>query len=214
MSNPSNLYAEKIFSEHPLVLWALDDKADYVSLITEAKRNIESQWTVTGATVNTDPGSGAINPPFEDSLSTNILGTVPSGSTRTISLVSPNLANFSSMNYLLGTFSIGTYFYSNSIYVNSVSIGFEYTDPSTSAVVQELETFEDPLYTKWSFISSTFQISKTKTSSNPTNPSHTIFVKFFKKQTNFRVNLIVYLQMTIGRNFVVIEKVAFLGTFL
>ena len=158
MSNPSNLYAEKIFSEHPLVLWALDDKADYVSLITEAKRNVESQWTVTGATVNTDPGSGAVNPPFEDSLSTNILGTVPSGSTRTISLVSPNLSNFSSMNSLLGTFSIGTYFYSNSIYVNSVSIGFEYTDPSTSAVVQELETFEDPLYTKWSFISSTFQI--------------------------------------------------------
>jgi hypothetical protein len=64
MSNPSNLYAEKIFSEHPQVLWALDDKADYVSLITEAQRNIESQWTVTGATVNTDPGSGATNPPF------------------------------------------------------------------------------------------------------------------------------------------------------
>jgi hypothetical protein len=158
MSNPSNLYAEKIFSEHPQVLWALDDKADYVSLITEAQRNIESQWTVTGATVNTDPGSGATNPPFEDSLSTSILGTVPSGATRTISLVSPNLTNFSNMNSLLETFSVGTYFYSNSIYVNSVSIGFEYTDPSTSAVVQELETFNDPIYTKWSFISSTFQI--------------------------------------------------------
>jgi len=158
MSNPSNLYAEKIFSEHPLVLWALDDKADYVSLITEAQRNIESQWTVTGATVNTDPGSGAINPPFKDSLSTNILGTVPSGATRTISLVSPNLTNFSNMDSLLETFSIGSYFYSNSVYVNSVSIGFEYTDPSTSSIVQELETFNEPLYTKWSFISSTFKI--------------------------------------------------------
>jgi len=158
MSNPSNLYAEKIFSEHPLVLWALDDKADYVSLITEAQRNIESQWTITGATVNTDPNSGATNPPFADSLSTSILGTVPSGATRTISLISPNLTNFSNMNSLLGTFSIGTYFYSSSIYVNSVSIGFEYTDPSTSTVVQELETFNDPIYEKWSFISSTFQI--------------------------------------------------------
>lgn len=158
MSNPSNLYAEKIFSEHPLVLWALDDKADYVSLISEAKRNIESQWTTTGATVNTDPGSGAIDPPFEDSLSTNILGTVPTGSTATIKLVSPNLSNFSNMNTALGSFSIGSYFYSNSIYVNSVSIGYEYTDPSTSTVVEELEQFVDPIYNKWSFISSTFAI--------------------------------------------------------
>jgi hypothetical protein len=158
MSNPSNLYAEKIFSEHPLVLWALDDKADYVSLITEAQRNIESQWTTTGATVNTDPGSGAVDAPFEDSLSTSILGTVPSGATGVIKLVSPNLSNFSSMNSDLGSFSVGTYFYSNSIYVDSVSIGFEYTDPATSTVVEQLETFVDPLYTKWSFLSSTFLI--------------------------------------------------------
>lgn len=158
MSNPSNLYAEKIFSEHPLVLWALDDKADYVSLITEAKRNIESQWTITGATANTDPGSGAVDAPFPNSLSTNILGSVPGGPIGEVVLVSPNLSNFSSMNSALGTFSIGSYFYSNSIYCNSVSIGFEYTDPSTSSVVQELETFVDPLYNKWSFISSTFAI--------------------------------------------------------
>jgi hypothetical protein len=158
MSNPSNLYAEKIFSEHPLVLWALDEKVDYVSLITEAKRNIESQWTFTGATVNTDPGSGAVNPPFEDSLSTSILGTVPSGATGLITLISPNLSNFSVMDTSLGSFSIGSYFYSESIYANSISIGFEYTDPTTSSVVQELEKFNNPIYNNWSFISSTFAI--------------------------------------------------------
>lgn len=158
MSNPSNLYAEKIFSEHPLVLWALDDKVDYVSLISEARRNIESQWTVTNGTANTDPGSGAVDAPFPDSLSTNILGSVPSGATNVISLVSPNLTNFSDMSSTLGSFSIGSYFYSNSVYVDSVSIGFEYTDPDTSAKVQDLKTFVDPLYNKWSFISSTFQI--------------------------------------------------------
>ena len=158
MSNPSNLYAEKIFSEHPLVLWALDDKADYVSLITEAQRNIESLWTVTGGTRNTDPGSGAVNPPFEDSLSTSILGTVPSVSPGNIVLISPNLTNFSNMDSSLGTFSVGSYFYSNSIYANSISIGYEYTDPATSSVVQQLETFTDPIYNRWSFISSTFTI--------------------------------------------------------
>jgi hypothetical protein len=34
MSNPSNLYAEKIYSEHPVVLWALDDQLDYIGLIS------------------------------------------------------------------------------------------------------------------------------------------------------------------------------------
>ena len=40
MSNPSNLYAEKIYSEHPTVLWALDDKLDYSSFISEDQRDI------------------------------------------------------------------------------------------------------------------------------------------------------------------------------
>ena len=48
MSTPSNLYAEKIYSEHPLVLWALDDKADYISLISETNRDLENEWSVTG----------------------------------------------------------------------------------------------------------------------------------------------------------------------
>jgi hypothetical protein len=39
MSQPSNLYAEKVYSEHPTILWALDDKADYITLITEEQRD-------------------------------------------------------------------------------------------------------------------------------------------------------------------------------
>jgi hypothetical protein len=49
MANPSNLYAEKVYSEHPLVLWALDDTLDYKGLITEAQRNLATLWTPTNA---------------------------------------------------------------------------------------------------------------------------------------------------------------------
>jgi hypothetical protein len=42
MSSPSNLYAEKIFSEHPVALWAFDEKIDYLSVISEAKRDINT----------------------------------------------------------------------------------------------------------------------------------------------------------------------------
>jgi hypothetical protein len=156
MSNPSNLYAEKIFSEHPLVLWALDDKADYVSLISEANRNIETKWTVTSATA--DSGITAEDAPFADSISSNIVCQVPSGPTGEVTLVSPNILNFSQLDQDLGSFSIGAYFYSNSVYIKSLSIGFEYDDPSTLDTVESLEKFIDPIYNEWSFISSTFDI--------------------------------------------------------
>jgi len=49
MSSPSNLYAEKVFAEHPTGLWALDDNADYISLISEEQRNLVN-WDVFGGT--------------------------------------------------------------------------------------------------------------------------------------------------------------------
>lgn len=72
-TNPSNLYAEKIMSEHPLAVWALDDTSDYVSLIAESYRQISS-WTGTGTRVNSpDPSA-----PFPESYTTRI--TSPAGS--------------------------------------------------------------------------------------------------------------------------------------
>ena len=155
MSNPSNLYAEKIYAEHPLVLWALDDQADYISLITEAQRDIDNLWTTTNGTASLGVLSGE---PFADSVTSLLEGSVPVGLTNEISTVSPNLTNLSNLNSTLGTFSIGTYFYSNSVYLRSISIGFEYTDPSTSSVIQEFKTYETDVFQTWSFISATFEI--------------------------------------------------------
>jgi len=155
MSNPSNLYAEKIYSEHPLVLWALDDTANYVSLISEANRNIENEWSVTGGTATE---AVIENEPFPYSTTTSVLGTIPGGATNEISCISPNLVNFTDLNSNLGTFSVGGYFYSNSAYLSSVSIGYEYTDTTTSFVVQKLKTFETTLFNNWGFVSETFEI--------------------------------------------------------
>jgi hypothetical protein len=155
MSNPSNLYAEKIYSEHPIVLWALDDQADYITLITEAQRDVENEWSVSGGIAS--EGVTA-DEPFEDSITVELEGNVPTGATNNILCVSPDLVNFQDLNAELGTFSVGTYFYSNSAYLESVSIGYEYTDTTTSLVVQNLETFTTDLFQKWGFISGTFEI--------------------------------------------------------
>ena len=155
MSNPSNLYAEKIYSEHPIVLWALDDKLDYISLISESQRNMESSWTTTNATASVSVDN--LKQPFLDSILNFIqLDLAPPAQTLEASLISNSILNFNELDESLDTFAIGSYFYSNSIFVDTVSIGYEYTDPDTLDIVQNLKSFINFPYQKWGFISQTF----------------------------------------------------------
>ena len=98
MANPSNLYAEKIFSEHPLALWALDQTVDYISLFDLDYQDIQNYWTVSGATASLETSN--VNAPFSTIEVNKLLGNVPSGATADIVCISPNLANFSNLNNL------------------------------------------------------------------------------------------------------------------
>jgi hypothetical protein len=126
MSNPSNLYAEKIYSEHPVVLWALDDQLDYIGLISEAQRNLAGLWTPTSATLATSFDD--LKEPFPNSVLTRARLNVPVSETLEASVVSPDILNLNTIQDL-GTFTVGSYFYSNSVFLQTVSIGYEYTDP-------------------------------------------------------------------------------------
>ena len=131
MTVPSNLYAEKVFAEHPTILWALDDTVDYISLINEADRDV-SGWTITNATATTSTIS---TEPFPDSITSFIDGDVPTGSFETVSCVSQNIINFTNLSADMKTFCVGAYFYSDSAYLTSVSIGYQYTDTTSSQIV-------------------------------------------------------------------------------
>jgi hypothetical protein len=156
MSNPSNLYAEKIFSEHPLVLWALDDQLDYISLISEAQRNILGLWSATNCTAYS--GTSFAGEPFSTSYNTKIRSNVPVGSTNEATLISPGIVNFQDLDSRLGTFCVATHFYSNTPYIQSVAIGYEYTDTTTSQIIQNLKVFPTSLFQDWGFVSETFEI--------------------------------------------------------
>jgi hypothetical protein len=155
MSTPSNLYAEKVFAEHPLSLWALDDKLDYLTLISDAQRDIEAEWTVTGGTPYV--GTAITDEPFQSSPTTVLQGDVPSGATNDIICVSPNLVNLNTLNQDLGSFSVGGYVFCDSAYLQSISIGYEYTDPDTSTTVNHVKTFETNTTQSWLFVSETFE---------------------------------------------------------
>jgi hypothetical protein len=150
----SNLYAEKIFANHPLAIWPLDDSADYISLITEAERDINT-WTKTNATVitgSTPEITGIVQTePFENSFRKVFRSTLPSGSNVTSYIKSPNLINFKELNSSLQTLSISTYYYTESSDIVSISVGAEYSSGSFT-----FKDFTNIELEQWIPISATF----------------------------------------------------------
>lgn len=156
MSISSNLYAEKVFSEHPLALWALDDSADYVSLLTDSKRNLSS-WSISGGTF-AGIGSDILDEPFQNSPVFLLYGNITNDELGSIVCKSENIVKFQELNSDLATFAIGAYFYIDSIYAQSVEIGYEYDDWVTGTTVQKLKAFSSGVSKRWFFVSETFNI--------------------------------------------------------
>jgi hypothetical protein len=161
MSSPSNVYAEKIFSEHPLVLWALDDAADFVSLISEQDRDI-SDWDISGGSAILK--SLVVDEPFGTSYTTEITGSLTSQDFGQIVCISPDTIggldgiNFLSLNSDLSTFAIGAYVYSEGAYLDSIEIGYEHYDSVSGSNVQKTKRFDISVSQKWMFVAETFDI--------------------------------------------------------
>ena len=153
MSNPSNLYAEKVFAEHPTGLWALDDNADYISLISETQRNL-SNWTITGGTHQSYPQ--AIGEPFINSYVGKITATPTNDESASIIAISNEIMDLRDLNTYLKTFSVGGYFYSESSYISGFEIGYQYEDTTSGQIVTHLKNYDTIINNSWVFISETF----------------------------------------------------------
>lgn len=160
MSNPSNLYAEKIFSEHPIALWALDDQVDYVSLIDESERDLTT-WTISGGTAAEE--TGVFDAPFADSQTTLITGDLVTEYSY-IELTSPDVFNLNELNTDFITFSIGTYFYARSVFIGELQIGYRYFDSGSGQYITNFPGTENPTITQrtlelsgnWIYLADTF----------------------------------------------------------
>ena len=149
MPNPSNLYAEKIFSEHPIALWALDDKNDYISLISENQRKFfnSSFWTVSSNA--TALQENVSSEPFVESSTTKVTATGPETE---VTLTSADIKRFVDLDSYQKTFSVGLYLYDITGSINSISIGYQYGTGPT----QILKSFQTSVPNKWVFVSETF----------------------------------------------------------
>ena len=131
MSNPSNLYAEKVFSEHPTVLWALDDTADYISLITEAQRSFTS-WTVTNATRSV--ANAPSIEPFTDSVVNKLDFVIPANTSFQVTCVSSNLINFSNLKAILTSFLYD--YFGKGVEIRFRPSFFPFTEPSAEVDIR------------------------------------------------------------------------------
>jgi hypothetical protein len=156
MSSPSNLYAEKVYSEHPIDLWSLDENVNYISLINENFRNLNN-WTIfNGSHQESYLGTE----PFLDSYSAKVFGNEPEGRFGTCTLLSEPFTSFSQLDQDLETFSIGLFFYANAFSIESIEIGYQYFDDLTQNTLQQIRRFPIANHQAWSFISETFSFPK------------------------------------------------------
>lgn len=153
MPSLSNLYAEKVFSEHPTALWSLDDKLDYISLISESDRQATG-WSITGGTKSVS--STEIGKPFSTSPMLLLVGDSPVGDSSELVLTSTDLANFSDLDLDLKTFTISSYFYTTNPYITGISIGYEYNEELGGNLIQRFKDVPVSITDKWMLVSETF----------------------------------------------------------
>lgn len=166
MSNPSNLYAEKIFAEHPLGLWALDEQVDYISLISEAYRDI-SQW---GVAENNTVDFSVSNPTSDDLVGVPFINSVSKkvkAETSNLQLIESmsiepaeawGILPITSFSQDLQTFTISFYVKALHSYTSSIQIGYSTVDPTYVTDIATFETFSAPIANEWVMYSATFDV--------------------------------------------------------
>lgn len=130
MTIPSNVYANSVFSEHPISLYSLDDDVSYISLISDAKRLFDSGgWKINSASTSVfddDPELPDLESPFNSDIYSSVIGGVPSQNGENIEWESPTIFNLQDLNQDLKTFSISMYLYQDSVRVNWYEFGYVY----------------------------------------------------------------------------------------
>lgn len=160
MSIASNKYAAKIFSEHPVAVWPLDDNSHYLSLIENSERDL-TQWTLTNCSATSSPSLPDSPSPFQESSDYyGIIGNSAAlnASGGTIELRSDPLFMFDSLSEDLKNFSINFYLYQDSILALSYEFGFRYFDTFLGIYKEVLTQVSAPSTSSWIRFNDTFDV--------------------------------------------------------
>jgi hypothetical protein len=158
MSTPSNLYAEKVFGEHPLALWPLDEDIDYIQFLSSENRDISDSdiWTPDGCSISSS--QLLVSPIANESVY-----TITSSGNQSYEISGNDLV-VDYINEELDSTSFGFYFYADSANIASAEIGY------IENGVEQTQTVSITEYGKWKHISATLQMQP-YTLRSPENPN-------------------------------------------
>lgn len=159
MTTPLNLYATKVFAEHPISMWALDESVGYISLIDPINQDL-SYWEISGATtVNAETSAlfeeAPPKKPIEGSYVSGIIEAA--GNEGLINIVSNFEINENDINLDLGSFAVGFYSFTYDRNVQA-RIGYTYTNTTDSQEYEFLRLTNIPAERSWAFVAETFAI--------------------------------------------------------
>lgn len=139
MSIFGSQYADKVFSEHPIALWPLDEENYYLSLIDNNDR-LFSTWTLSNCTHDNNPSIPDAPSPFDsDIYSALIKSTSGAG---VIEAESTGLFDSSNISLSIPTFCVNFFMYQKPTYINWFKVGYRYLN--SLGVQQEIISQEIP----------------------------------------------------------------------
>lgn len=159
MTIASNKYAAKLFSEHPIALWPLDDDVSFISMITDSERDL-TNWAASNCSTTNDPSLPSQPGQFNSSGYYGIVGDYsaanPDGCI--VELRSDPLFMFDTLNQDMTNFSINFYLYQESLYATQYEFGFRYFDTYLGSYKEILSSATPTLSPQWIRFNETFDV--------------------------------------------------------
>ena len=154
----SNLYAARIFAEHPIALWSLDDDFSFISKLSEPQLDI-SNWSLT----NLSEISPFTSPTGIKILESSTVGlTIVSGSAGFFGSASANPINsINDLDSSKSSISINAFIYDFEGFINNVQIGFVYSGSAFYSTYNNIDLQE------WTKISHTITVPSENTDIYP-----------------------------------------------
>jgi hypothetical protein len=155
MTKTSNIYADRIFAEHPISLYTLDDDIGYLSLINNDQRLfLSGGWSSSAnnsasVILNDSPDIPSLASPFSSNIYSSFAASGIVSDNTSISIISPTLFNSSDLNEELKTFSLSFFLYQSSIKINWYEVGYIYYDLITLEDVEVVNRIEAEEGTGW-----------------------------------------------------------------
>ena len=166
----SNLYASRVFAEHPLALWAMDEQSYFVSLISENEKSISTtDWNVYNGVSSSSAAFTITGYPFDDEAVNKIYLQTDVPKSMSASLISE--IAYSELDQNKGSICVSTFIYIpettllKDLYIGFIVNGeqsykkYSLTSPSLTGVnsLLKVNNWEKITYTKDISVDDTFE---------------------------------------------------------